>query len=82
MGGVALDLRVLPSTQKQHGADDCNDHDQRHGAWLVFVRHSHLPQAVFVFSGLSVLCRESLKKQPVIDGCTPFMAFWRIVFRC
>ncbi|MFR3791971.1 MAG: carbohydrate ABC transporter permease [Blautia massiliensis (ex Durand et al. 2017)] len=39
-----------------------------------------LPQAVFVFSGFIRALPRELEEAAVIDGCTPFMAFWRIVF--
>ena len=39
-----------------------------------------MPQAVFVFSGFIRALPRELEEAAVIDGCTPFMAFWRIVF--
>ena len=39
-----------------------------------------LPQAVFVFSGFIRALPRELEEAAVIDGCAPFMAFWRIVF--
>ncbi|MGO5161034.1 MULTISPECIES: carbohydrate ABC transporter permease [unclassified Bilifractor] len=39
-----------------------------------------LPQAVFVFSSFIRALPKELEEAAVMDGCTQFMAFWRIVF--
>ena len=39
-----------------------------------------LPQAVFVFSGFIQSIPKELEEAAIIDGCSYFTAFWRVVF--
>lgn len=39
-----------------------------------------LPQSVFIFSGFIRVVPKELEEAAVIDGCTYFQAFWRVIF--
>ena len=39
-----------------------------------------LPQSVFIFSGFIRAVPRELEEAAVIDGCSFFQAFWRVIF--
>ncbi len=49
-------------------------------AMILLLAAQNLPFSVFVYAGFARGVPKEIEEAAIVDGCTPFTAFWRVVF--